>query len=58
MQVYDENGKRIGILAGYKDRTITESLDSGDKELSFLYPISGPMTELLKEEFYIRTQTD
>lgn len=58
MQVYDENGKRIGILAGYKDRTITESLDSGDKELSFLYPISGPMTELLKEECYIRTQTD
>lgn len=58
MQVYDENGKRIGILAGYKDRTITESLDSGDKELSFLYPISGPVTELLKEECYIRTKTD
>lgn len=58
MQVYDENGKRIGILTGYKDRTITESLDSGDKELSFLYPISGSMTELLREECYIRTQTD
>lgn len=58
MQVYDENGKRIGTLTGYKDRTITESLDSGDKELSFIYPISGPMTELLREERYIRTQTD
>lgn len=58
MQVYDENGKRIGILTGYKDRTITESLDSGDKELSFLYSISGSMTELLREECYIRTQTD
>lgn len=58
MQVYDENGKRIGILTGYKDRMIAETLDSGDKELSFLYPISGPMTELLREECYIRTKTD
>lgn len=58
MQIFDENGNRIGTLTNYKDRAITESLDSGDKELSFLYPITGPMTDLLKEECYIRTKTD
>lgn len=58
LQIFDENGNRIGTLTNYKDRAITESLDSGDKELSFLYPITGPMTDLLKEECYIRTKTD
>nr|DAJ48885.1 MAG TPA: tail protein [Caudoviricetes sp.] len=58
LQIFDENGNRIGTLTNYKDRAITESLDSGDKELSFLYQITGPMTDLLKEECYIRTKTD
>lgn len=58
LQIFDENGNRIGTLTNYKDRAITESLDSGDKELSFLYPITGQMTDLLKEECYIRTKTD
>ena len=58
LQIFDENGNRIGTLTNYKDRAITESLDSGDKELSFIYPITGPMTDLLKEECYIRTKTD
>ena len=58
LQIFDENGNRIGTLTNYKDRAITESLDSGDKELSFIYPITGPMTDLLKEECYIRTKSD
>lgn len=58
MQIFDDEKKRIGILKGYKNRAITTTLDSGDKELSFEYPANDEMTDLLKEECYIRTQTN
>lgn len=58
MQLYDDKKRRIGILAGYRDRSITKTLDSGDKELSFEYPVDGGMADLLKEECYIRTKED
>ena len=58
MQIFDDKKKRIGTLSGFKDRAITTTLDSGDKELSFDYPTSGALVELLKEEYYIRTKTD
>ena len=58
MQIFNDKKKRIGLLSGFKDRAIATTLDSGDKELSFSYPASGAMVEMLKEEYYIRTKTD
>lgn len=58
LQIFDDKKKRIGTLSGFKDRAITTTLDSGDKELSFDYPTSGALVDLLKEEYYIRTKTD
>lgn len=58
MQIFDDKKKRIGLLTGFKDRSITTTLDTGDKELSFEYPANGKMVDLLKEEYYIRTKTD
>lgn len=58
MQIFDDKKKRIGTLSGFKDREITTTLDSGDKELTFDYPASGALVDLLKEEYYIRTKTD
>lgn len=58
MQIFDDKKKRIGTLSGFKDRAITTTLDSGDKELTFDYPTAGALVDLLKEEYYIRTKTD
>lgn len=58
LQIFDDKKKRIGTLSGFKDRKITTTLDSGDKELSFSYPVAGALVDLLKEEYYIRTKTD
>ena len=57
MQVYDDNKKRICILAGYKDRAIAQTLSSGDEELSFYYPTNGEHVNALRLENYIRTKT-
>lgn len=58
MQIFNDKKKRIGTLSGFKDRKITTTLDSGDKELSFSYPTAGALADLLKEEYYIHTKTD
>ena len=58
MQIFDDTKKRVGTLSGFKNREITRTLDSGDKELVFEYPAHGEMVDLLKEEYYIRTKTD
>ena len=58
MQIFNDKKKRIGTLSGFKDRGITTTLDSGDKELSFSYPAAGALVDLLKEEYYIHTKTD
>lgn len=58
MQIFNDEKQRIGMLSGFKDRAITTTLTSGDKELSFEYPANGNLVDLLKEEYYIRTQTD
>lgn len=58
MQIFDDKKKRIGTLSGFKDRAITTTLDSGDKELTFDYPAAGALVDLLKEEYYICTKTD
>lgn len=58
MQIFNDKKKRIGTLSGFKDREITTTLDSGDKELLFSYPAAGALVDLLKEEYYIHTKTD
>ena len=58
MQIFNDKKKRIGTLSGFKDREITTTLDSGDKELTFKYPAEGALVDLLQEEYYIRTKTD
>ena len=58
MQIFDDSKKRIALLTGYKEREITKTLSSGDKEMAFQYPANGKDTEALKEEYYIRTKTD
>lgn len=58
MQIFNDKKKRIGTLSGFKDREITTTLDSGDKELTFNYPAAGALVDLLQEEYYIRTKTD
>lgn len=58
MQLYDESRRRIGNLTGYKERKITTTLDSGDKEMEFKYPNDGKMISYLKEEAYLRTDQD
>jgi phage minor structural protein len=58
LQIFNDEKKRIGLVFGFKNRAITTTLDSGDKELSFEYPANGKIADLLKEEYYIRTKTD
>ena len=58
MQIFNDRKKRIGTLSGFKDRAITTTLDSGDKEMTFAYPTSGALVGLLQEEYYIHTKTD
>lgn len=58
MQIFDENKNRIGTLTGFKEQSITTTLDSGDKEMSFQYPATGEKVDALKPECYLRTKTD
>lgn len=58
MQIFNDKKERIGILEHFKDRKIVETLDSGDKELTFKYSCNGSQLEILREENYIRTKTD
>ena len=58
LQIFNDRKKRIGTLYGFKDRAITTTLDSGDKEMTFAYPASGALVGLLQEEYYIHTKTD
>lgn len=58
MQLFDDQKKRIGVLTGFRNREITTTLSSGDKELTFEYPASGGMAAVLKAEYYLRTKTD
>ena len=58
MQLYNDKKKRVGVLKDFANRSITSTLDTGDKELAFEYPADGPMVEELREECYIRTKTD
>jgi len=53
MQIYNDVKKRVGTLEGFLNRSVTKTLSTGDKELSFDYPSNGDKVDLLKEEYYI-----
>jgi phage minor structural protein len=58
MQIFNDKKERIGTLQRFTNRSITTTLSSGDKELSFEYPAHGNMVDKLQAEYYIRTETD
>nr|DAM47803.1 MAG TPA: tail protein [Caudoviricetes sp.] len=58
MQIFNDKKERIGNLQRFTNRSVTTTLSSGDKELSFEYPAHGNMVDKLQAEYYIRTETD
>lgn len=54
LQLYDINKVKINGLKQYKDYCIESELSTGDKKLSFLYPLK--LSEDIVEEGYIRTK--
>ena len=58
MQILDDKKRRVAILEGFKNRSVTKTLSSGDKTLVFDYPANGDKTALLKAEYYIRTKDE
>lgn len=58
MQILDVTKWPVAGIQGYKDRNITKTLATGDKELRFSYPRNGQNVEFLMLENYIRTESD
>ena len=58
MQILDVTKWPVAGIQEYKDRNITKTLATGDKELRFAYPRNGPNVEFLMLENYIRTESD
>ena len=58
MQIFDDNKKRVALITAFSNREIETTLSSGDKILRFEYPANDKKSALLKEEYYIRTETD
>lgn len=58
IQVYSQDRVRLGLLKGYKEWEIVETLATGDKEMTFQYPSNGPCMAFLKNENYLITKED
>lgn len=58
MILYNSEHKKVCILSGYKERCITSTLKTGDKELTFKFRKNYTYAGEVKEEAYIRTKTD
>lgn len=58
MILYSDEHKKICTLSGYKDRCITSTLKTGDKEMTFKFRQNYKYADRMKEEAYIRTKTD
>lgn len=58
MILYNDEHVKICIMSGYKERCITSTLKSGDKELTFKFRKNYMYADDIKEEAYIRTKTD
>lgn len=58
MILYNDEHVKICTMSGYKERCITSTLKTGDKELTFKYRKNLKYEDEIKEEAYIRTKTD
>lgn len=56
LQLYGLNKEKLNGLKQYKDYCIESNLSTGDKVLSFLYPLN--LAKDIVEEGYIRNKTD
>nr|WP_302537564.1 phage tail spike protein [Clostridium saudiense] len=56
LQLYGLTKNKLQGLKQYKDYCIESELSTGDKTLSFLYPLN--LSKEIKEEGYIRNKTD
>lgn len=55
LKLFDKNHNALGILSGYKDFYIEETLKEGTKSLSFKVSSTNPMVDKIQEEGYIQT---
>lgn len=58
MILYSDEHVKICTLHGYKERCITSTLKTGDKELTFKFRKNYKYAYRIKEEGYVRTKTD
>lgn len=58
IQVLNDQKEQVATLSKFKDRSITMTLSSGDKTMTFQYPVTDPQVDLLREEYYLCTKTD
>lgn len=58
IQLYNDTGQRVGILAGRRGLHVKHALEYDEKTLYFEYPKKGPHAAQLINEAYVRTKTD
>lgn len=58
MDLYNDSHEKVCILSGIKETCITSTLKTGDKEITFEFRKTNRYATDIKEEGYIRTDTD
>lgn len=58
MDLYNDSHEKVCILSGIKETCITSTLKTGDKEITFEFRKTNRHATDIKEEGYIRTDTD
>ena len=58
MDLYNDSHEKVCILSGTKETCITSTLKTGDKEITFEFRKTNRYAADIKEEGYIRTDTD
>ena len=58
MDLYNDSHEKVCILSGIKETCITSTLKTGDKEITFEFRKTNRYAADIKEEGYIRTDTD
>ena len=58
MDLYNDSHEKVCILSGIKETCITSTLKTGDKEITFKFRKTNRYAADIKEEGYIRTDTD
>ena len=56
--MYNDSHEKVCILSGIKETCITSTLKTGDKEITFEFRKTNRYAADIKEEGYIRTDTD